>query len=69
MLRVLCSNLYFYYGIIIDVNENGVEIFYLYKGIIRKYGEKVFVKFIIGNNDIFNFNCGVKFIFDDFLNK
>lgn len=61
--------MYFYYGIIIDVNENGVEICYLYKGIIKKYGEKVFVKFVDGNDNIFNFNCGVKFFFDDFLNK
>lgn len=67
--RAPCSNLYSHYGIITDVNENGVEIFHLYKGIIRKHGEKVFVKFTTGNNDIFNFNRGVRFILDDPLNK
>lgn len=61
--------MYSHYGIITDVNENGVEIFHLYKGIIKKHGEKVFVKFAIGNNNIFNFNRGVRFILDDPLSN
>lgn len=61
--------MYSHYGIITDVNENGVEICHLYKGIIKKHGEKVFVKFADGNDDIFNFNRGVKFLLDDPLNK
>lgn len=61
--------MYSHYGIITYVNENGVEICHLYKGIIKKHGEKVFVKFADGNDDIFNFNRGVKFLLDDPLNK
>lgn len=67
--RSLFSNLYYHYEIITDVNENGIEIFHLYKGIIKKHGEKEFVKFAIGNTNIFNFNRGVRFILDDPLSN
>lgn len=63
------SNFYSHYGIIIDVNEYGVEIFHLYKGIFIRQGQQIFIKFSTGNDDIFNFHRGVKFILDDPLNE
>lgn len=67
LLVVIMRKVYFYYGIVIDIKENGIEIFYLNKEILNKYGIKVFVVFLIGNDKIFNFDCGVKFFFGDFL--
>lgn len=62
------NKIYEHVGLVINVKDDGVEVFHLKKNFFVKHVENVFIKFESDNN-IFDFKNGVKFILSEPLTK